>query len=58
MGLRVKVAAGTALLHDGRAATIEQAIALHAGEATRARNRFLALSPGERAALLTFLKSL
>jgi CxxC motif-containing protein (DUF1111 family) len=58
MGLHVKVAAGTALLHDGRAATIEQAIALHAGEATRARNRFLALSPGERAALLTFLKSL
>jgi CxxC motif-containing protein (DUF1111 family) len=58
MGLRLKLAAGTALLHDGRAATLEAAIGLHAGEGARARERFLALSPGERAALLTFLRSL
>jgi CxxC motif-containing protein (DUF1111 family) len=58
MGLHVKLAAGTALLHDGRAATIERAIELHAGEAARARDRFLGLSPAERAALLAFLASL
>ena len=58
MGLRLKLAAGTALLHDGRAATLDAAIALHAGEATRARDRFLVLSLGERTALLTFLRSL
>jgi CxxC motif-containing protein (DUF1111 family) len=58
MGLRLKLAAGTALLHDGRAATLDAAITLHAGEATHARDRFLALSPGEQAALLTFLRSL
>ncbi len=58
IGLHLKVAAGTALLHDGRAPTIDQAIALHGGEATRARDRFLALSPQARAALLTFLESL
>ncbi len=58
MGLHLKLAANTALLHDGRAATIADAIALHAGEATRARDRFLALSPRERAALLVFLQSL
>jgi CxxC motif-containing protein (DUF1111 family) len=58
MGLHLKLAAGTALLHDARAATLDAAITLHAGEATRARDRFLALSPGERLALLTFLRSL
>jgi CxxC motif-containing protein (DUF1111 family) len=51
MGLRF----GTAFLHDGRAATIAQAIRLHGGEATRARNRFVRLSPFARAALLRFL---
>jgi CxxC motif-containing protein (DUF1111 family) len=58
MGLHLKLAAGTGLLHDGRAATPEQAIALHAGEATRAHDRFLALSLSEQAALVAFLKSL
>jgi CxxC motif-containing protein (DUF1111 family) len=58
MGLRLKLAAGTALLHDGRAATLDAAITLHAGEGAHARDRFLALSPGERTALLTFLRSL
>ena len=54
MGLRFK----TTFLHDGRAATIEQAISLHGGEATAARDRFLRLSAGARNALLGFLKSL
>jgi len=46
------------LLHDGTAATIEDAIGLHGGEAASARVRFLALSIDQRAALLAFLKSL
>lgn len=45
-------------LHDGRAATIEQAIAAHAGEAAAARARFAALSSADRAALLQFLEGL
>jgi CxxC motif-containing protein (DUF1111 family) len=46
------------LLHDGTAATIEDAIGRHAGEATSARTRFQALPAEQRATLLLFLKSL
>ena len=46
------------LLHDGSAATIEQAIGRHAGEAEAARRRYEALSPAERQALSAFLRSL
>ena len=42
-------------LHDGRAATLDQAIRLHDGEATESRDRFLALSAEERALLVLFL---
>src|SRR5438105_4033714 len=45
-------------LHDGRAPSIEAAIQLHSGEAAGARDRFLALSPLERAALLRFVSGL
>jgi len=45
-------------LHDGRAATLEQAIELHGGEGAGARERFDRLPPGTRAALIAFLKSL
>jgi CxxC motif-containing protein (DUF1111 family) len=45
-------------LHDGRATTLQQAIELHGGEASRARDRFKALAPGERLALEAFLKAL
>lgn len=45
-------------LHDGRANTIEEAVRLHAGEASRARDRFQALDDRDRAAILAFLKSL
>lgn len=54
MGLRFT----TRYLHDGRAATVEEAIRAHGGEATGARDRFLALAPEDRAALLAFLASL
>ena len=45
-------------LHDGRATTIAAAIDLHGGEATGARERYLALSEQERAILLSFLGNL
>ena len=45
-------------LHDGRAATLDQAIELHGGEAVGARDRFKALSTADRAAVVAFLKSL
>src|SRR2546425_10915990 len=45
-------------LHDGRATTLEQAIDLHGGEGTAARDRFRGLSAAERAALIAFLKTL
>jgi CxxC motif-containing protein (DUF1111 family) len=46
------------LLHDGSAATIEDAIGRHRGEAERSRRTFEALPPDARAAVLAFLRSL
>jgi CxxC motif-containing protein (DUF1111 family) len=46
------------LLHDGRAATIEDAIREHRGEAERSRRRFDGLEGEAKAALLAFLRSL
>ena len=45
------------LLHDGRAASVEEAILLHGGEAQAARDAFEALSADQRAALLDFVES-
>jgi len=45
-------------LHDGRAASLDEAVRAHAGEARSARDRYLSLSPLRRAALLDFLHSL
>jgi len=46
------------LLHDGRAQSIEEAIQLHAGEATVSKNNFINLSSADKDALVKFLKSL
>ena len=46
------------LLHDGSAATIDQAIKRHANEAEFARKQFEILRDADRAALIRFLKSL
>jgi CxxC motif-containing protein (DUF1111 family) len=54
MGLRLS----TRFLHDGRAATLEDAIRLHDGEAARAKAQFEALTAKERERLLEFLRSL
>jgi len=45
-------------LHDGRAQTLEQAVAMHGGQGSAAAQAFFALSPRERLALEGFLKSL
>jgi CxxC motif-containing protein (DUF1111 family) len=45
-------------LHDGRAATVIEAIALHAGEADACTKRFLALPLADRLAVLEFLNGL
>ena len=45
-------------LHDGRAPTVHEAIALHGGEATPARDAYLALDESGRASVRVFLTSL
>ncbi len=45
------------LMHDGRAKSVEEAILLHGGEAQGARDRFAALSPAMKRALLAFVES-
>ena len=45
-------------LHDGRAKSVDEAIRFHGGEASTARDRFVALSAADRLALLEFLRSL
>jgi CxxC motif-containing protein (DUF1111 family) len=45
-------------LHDGRAATLEQAIAHHGGQGTWVADNYFRLSQSERAELIAFLKSL
>jgi CxxC motif-containing protein (DUF1111 family) len=54
MGLRLQ----SRFLHDGRAKTVEEAIQLHGGEASRSRERFRGLRDSEKGALLKFLGSL
>lgn len=45
-------------LHDGRAKTLEEAITMHGGQATRAAQRFQLLAPTDRACVIDFLKTL
>lgn len=47
-----------ALLHDGRAANVEEATLAHDGQAKGARDRFKSLTASERAKVVEFLKSL
>jgi CxxC motif-containing protein (DUF1111 family) len=52
------VADGGPYLHDGRAPTLESAIAVHAGQADQAMKAYLRLSPQRQGYVLSFLKSL
>lgn len=45
-------------LHDGRAATLEEAILWHAGQGNAAKQRFEGMAQSDRNALVEFLKSL
>ena len=45
-------------MHDLKSLTLENAIERHRGEAEQASGRFLDLSPADKQALITFLKSL
>ena len=50
-----RVSERTKFLHDGRAATIPDAISAHGGQGQTSRDAFLALTPADMAALLAFL---
>jgi CxxC motif-containing protein (DUF1111 family) len=50
-----RAATRTHFLHDGRAATVSDAIAEHAGQGAAAAAAFNALSPADQAALLAFI---
>jgi CxxC motif-containing protein (DUF1111 family) len=58
IGLTQVVSGHTNLLHDGRARNLLEAILWHGGEAETAKNRVVAMSPQQRAALIAFLNSL
>jgi hypothetical protein len=45
-------------LHDGRAQTLEEAVALHGGQGSQSTRQFFSLEPEERASIEVFLKSL
>ncbi len=45
-------------LHDGRAKTLEEAIAMHGGEGMRSATHFFSLKPEEQRQVVFFLKSL
>lgn len=57
-GLSRALANGAGLLHDGRAASVEEAIGFHGGEAARARAAFAALDPQAKARLVGFVEGL
>ena len=52
------VADSAPYLHDGRAATLEEAIRQHGGQGTKSAQNFSDLSKAEQQQLLTFLQSL
>lgn len=58
IGLTQVVNPKATFLHDGRAATLEEAILWHGGEAEASKESFRTMSPSDREALLTFLESL
>lgn len=58
LGLTKTVNPKARFLHDGRAATVEEAILWHGGESARSQKAFTQLSAAERDALLFFLNQL
>ena len=58
LGLSKAVNGSTALLHDGRARNVTEAILWHGGEAQPSREAFRQLSRRDREDLLSFLQSI
>jgi CxxC motif-containing protein (DUF1111 family) len=59
LGLSKNSQGGTVfLLHDGRAHSVDEAIRLHGGEATKAKDAYTQLTSTDREKLLVFLDSL
>ena len=58
LGLSQVVSGSTALLHDGRARTVVEAILWHGGEAESARESFRVMPKADRAALARFVESI
>jgi CxxC motif-containing protein (DUF1111 family) len=58
IGLYKTVNGHTGLLHDGRAASVLEAVLWHGGEASKVKERFVALSAADRSALLAYVMSL
>lgn len=57
LGLKKRLAAGSTLLHDGRARTVEEAILWHGGEGQSARDAYARLTAAERKALQDYVLS-
>ena len=57
-GYALEVNEQVALLHDGRAQSVEEAILWHGGEAEQSRQRFIHLTKQKRDALIAFVNSL
>ncbi|WP_146035771.1 di-heme oxidoredictase family protein [Methylopila sp. Yamaguchi] len=57
-GLSRTLAQGSGLLHDGRAATVADAVRWHDGEAAAARSRFDGLTRAERKTLVDYVSGL
>lgn len=55
IALSLRQGGETRYLHDGRAATLDEAVRAHGGEASRARANYDALSDADRAKLIEFL---
>jgi CxxC motif-containing protein (DUF1111 family) len=58
VGVQHKVNGSQALLHDGRARSVEEAILWHAGEAQKTTSKFINLPRKDRDALMYFVNSL
>lgn len=58
IGLTQTVNPQAGFLHDGRAATLEEAVLWHGGEASNSQQAFMALTAAERDQLIDFLMSL
>jgi CxxC motif-containing protein (DUF1111 family) len=52
------VADSAPYMHDGRAATLEDAIFRHAGQGAKSARKFGALAPAEQQQIVIFLKTL